>query len=194
MLNRYSFNFDTMVWQHIRISIQSKGKNSIWYKLLFALSSFFAVLLHCADYVYSNIFLEYMDIDSLRKVAKHYNLSQIPGESINNFRIRIQIFRSLLSEYCSVALMKRIIMITCGVEPVILQYRDYTIFTIGVTPLGEGVCMNSLYSRFVWKAMLPDLSNESIDRNFAKSLIEQFNLASNEFVIIEQRGNEHYIW
>lgn len=191
---RYKFDFDSMLWQHLRLSIKNKGKSSIWYKLLYSLSSFMFLLYDYADYIYSNIFLQYMSIDSLCKFAKHYNLVHLPGESIDDFRIRIQTYRSLLSQYCSVSLIKRIFMITCGVEPLILQYRDFPIFTIGVTPLGEGICINSLYGKFMWKAILPDLSTANINRNLIKQLIDQFSLASNEYVIIEQRPEGDFIW
>ncbi len=191
---RYNFDFDSMLWQHMRNSITRKGKHSIWYKLLYALSAFFVTLFESADYIYSNIFLQSMDIESLRKVAKHYNLVQLPGESLDDFRTRIRVYRSLLSEYCSVKLIKRIFMITCGVEPSILQYSDYSVFTIGVTPLGEGVCIHSLYGKFIWKAILPDLSTAAINRELIKQLIDQFNIASNDFIIIEQRAEGDFIW
>jgi len=191
---RYNFDFDSIIWQHLRLSIQNKGKKSIWYRLLFALTSFFVKLFECADYIYSNIFIQFMNIESLRKIAKHYNLIQLPGESIEDFRMRIQVYKALLSQYCSVKLIKQIFMITCGVEPTILQYTDYTIFTIGVTPLGEGVCINSVYGKFIWRAILPDLSSIEINRDLIKQLIDQFSIPSNGYYIIEKRPTGDYIW
>lgn len=179
----------------MRYSIRSKGETSIWYKFLHAIFRFFGNELYgIINYIYDQIFLEHADYDTLKKAGSEYGIYPKPGEMIESFRLRVRTYRSLLRLLLSVSLCKQIFRIYLDVEAEIFQGTDFNVFTIGVTPLGEGVCLHSTYWKWTWKATLPDLSAETVDREEVMEMLENFNIASNEIIVVEDRPGGEWAW
>lgn len=195
MLNRYTFDFDKHIWGNIRRTIRSKGQDSIWYRFLNAIFRFFdEILYEIINFFYDQIFLDHANFETLKLKGKEYDIYPKQGETVEGFRLRLKTYRNLLHMLLSVSLSKSIFQIYLEVEAEIIQGRDLDVFTIGVTPLGTGVCVNSMNWKFTWKAILPDLSAQSINREEIMEVLEDFNIASNEIIVVEDRSGGEWVW
>jgi len=184
-----------MLWRNTRFTIRKNGEDSIWYKLLSAIFNFFSDQLSgVINYIYNQMFIEYADFTSLKRLGREYHLYPRPGELKDEFKARLQIKRSLIYTPPSTALNKKIFRIYLNVDAEIIQENLMAdIFTVGVTPLGTAKCVSSNYMMFTWRAIIPDLSGEDIDRDYIIKQLNEYN-PNNEFIIQENRPGGYFQW
>ena len=195
MSDRYSLNFDNLVWANMRRSIRSAGTNSIWYKTLHVVFKFFSLsFLPLSNKIYEQGFAQSMDMDSLTLEAKDYGFSREPGESKDDFLARYYQERLLREADVSISTIKAIFMQILSVEAEIKDEKSFVPFKIGVTPLGnKAFIYSSDYFRFVFEVYLPDLSSHEFNMRKVTSLIDEFS-PNNAYRIFERRDNGLYEW
>lgn len=192
----HNFTFDKVVWQNIRRTLR-KTENG-WYRFLHALLKiFFTDLLRQCEYLFNQIFYFSCEYDSLVEKAKVYGIEPHQGESSSDFYKRLQLRRNLKLYDFSAALVRAIISMNINYYAEVYRAFCKDVFTIGVTPLGEGVCTSPSYRYFVWEVYLPDLSSDSnvtqyVKKQIRKQLDQLF--PSLEIRIRERRPERLYEW
>lgn len=121
--------------------------------------------------LHNQIFLQSSEGVSVDNHARPYGLERSAGESDQKFIDRI-LMRKLLLRNCSAS---TIFFLNLSVLPRVIRVSDKPVFTVGVTPLGTGVSVNSLYRTFMWEAVLPDLSDRNISDYLKKKIRKQLD-------------------
>ncbi len=194
-MDRFAYDFGTWVWQHLHPLVIRLGMSSVWARFLTALlKPVEAILIPIANYLYDQRFLLSSSGDALDRHGAMYDLVKKADESSREFLDRILLWKIILARGGTIQGIKSIIQLFISVEAEIIQeYYMTNVFTIGVTPIGTGKSVSSDYLVFVFRIILPDLSDRTIDHAFIKAKIDEFS-PHNEYIIIETRPGGYYAW
>lgn len=197
-MDRFIYNFEKWVWQHMPPKIRNLGLQSVIALFTAAiLKPFELIILKLANQLYDQIYRETASIETLRRRGLQYDLVQRPEENRDDFYKRVVIWEIMMLAGGVKQSIKSSIAILAGVaEPTItidegIKSRS-GLFSIGITPIGSGgiCCSSVIFSFTVW---LPDLADSNINRAYILRSLDEFS-PSNKFTIIEKRSTGDYTW
>lgn len=193
MLN-ITFSFTLWVWQHFPKKIRRVGEFSVVgrfiYSLLLPIKDQFiptATELFAAVYEHSRTGVE------LTKTGILYVLTKSDSESDADFLIRIQKKKVINRSGNTKKAVKEIITMMIGVEAEIFEAHALPGFVVGKTTLGIATCAEASFYMFVFKIILPDLSDKNINHDVIRQYLDEYS-PNNEFLIFENRSSVLYAW
>ncbi|MCL2154032.1 MAG: hypothetical protein FWH53_00050 [Leptospirales bacterium] len=196
-MDRFTYSFSRWVWQHFPIRLQSL-KASIIERFINAILLPFEFITNLANNLYDQIYADSCSEESLKKHGQQYGLKQKADETKEEFSHRFRIWRLIISAGGIKKSFKRALQNFTGVPEgkikIIegIQSLGAGPFIIGKSLLGTGSIVHSTQI-FTFKVILPDLSHIQLNRAYIINELNEFS-PSNEFTIIEKRGNYEYVW
>jgi len=196
-MDRFSYSFFNWIWQHFPVRLQSL-KTSVIERFISAILSPFEFIINRSNDLHDQIYFGSCSEESLEKHGGSYGFVRKADESKEDFIYRLKIWRLIISAGGTKKSIKSALGVFTGIpedQIIILdgiKLSGTGVFVIGVTPLGSGSIIHSTQV-FTFSVILPDLSHMQLNRAYIIKELNEFS-PSNEFRIIEKRGDYEYVW
>lgn len=122
MFDKFTFDFDSIVWKNQRSLIRKLGVDSFWYKVLRSILSILNERAVRLSWLYRQMWLETSDGFGLILWGARYKIEKLPGESDDSYRSRLLLAKLFKMSIASVSSKKQIIQFSTGLNPEEIRY------------------------------------------------------------------------
>ncbi|WP_036067407.1 hypothetical protein [Leptospira noguchii] len=192
MSDKFTFDFDSIVWKNQRSLIRKLGMDSFWYKVLRSILSILNERAVRLSWLYRQMWLETSDGFGLILWGARYKIEKLPGESDDSYRSRLLLAKLFKMSIASVSSKKQIIQFSTGLNPEEIRYfkvynseESKNCFVMGGA-LDQRM-MSRKYILFRCRFFFPKLP-DSLNRSALVQSIENVNIGGNVCELWEDKG------
>lgn len=192
MSDKFTFDFDSIVWKNQRSLIRKLGMDSFWYKVLRSILSILNERAVRLSWLYRQMWLETSDGFGLILWGARYKIEKLPGESDDSYRSRLLLAKLFKMSIASVSSKKQIIQFSTGLNPEEIRYfkvynseESKNCFVMGGA-LDQRM-MSRKYLLFRCRFFFPKLP-DSLNRSALVQSIENVNVGGNVCELWEDKG------
>lgn len=192
MSDKFSFDFDSVVWKNQRSLIRKLGDSSLLYKFLKSILSILSERAARLSWLYRQMWLETSDGFGLILWGARYKIAKLPGETDESYRSRLLLAKLFKMSIASVSSKRQVVQFSTGLNSDEIRYskvyeteESKNCFVMGDSI--DGRMMSRKYILFRYRFLFPKLS-DSFDRDALVRSMENVNVGGNVCELWEDKG------
>ncbi|WP_016759415.1 hypothetical protein [Leptospira weilii] len=192
MPDRFSFEFDSYVWNNLRSLIKRQGTSSLWYRGLKSILSILEERASRLNWLYRQFWLETSDTLGLALWGVRYGMDKRPGESDDSYRNRLLLAKLFKMAEPTVATKRQILQYATGLSSDQISYLKIYSSEEGKSGffMGGPTSLRMISRKYIlhrYRFLFPKLQ-DSFDRNGLRNAMDNVNVGGNVPELWEDQG------